>query len=134
MTEITIEYFEDLDISGQTCPPEDCFFSDGITEYYRAVLTDPATSDCFTSHRLKNPDRIYNLDECEVRSVSLSMTIEGLIHGVFKTPAFKKREKLVGVVILCEADGPVKQTFAAHHHSWWRSKSFKPENVKVIKI
>lgn len=129
-----MEYFEDLNISGQTCPPEDVFFSDGTTEYYRAVLSNPATSDCFISHRLRFPTKVFSLDECEVRSISLSKTIEGLIHGVFKTPAFKKREKLVGVVVLSEADGAIKQTFAEHHHSWWRSKTFKPENVTVTRI
>lgn len=134
MAEIAIEYFEDLNISGQICPPEDIFLCDGKTEYYRVVKTDPATSDCFISHRLKFPTGVFNCDECEVRSISLSNSIEGLINGFFKTPAHKKKEKLIGVVILCEMDGAIKQTGADHHHSWWRSKTFKPENVTVARI
>lgn len=133
MSEIIIEYFEDLNISGQICPPEDIFFSDGQTEYYRVVKTDPAEPGCFISHRLKFPTKVFN-DECEARSLSISNSIEGLLNSYYRTPAHKNKEKLIGVVILCEQDGAIKQTGADHHHSWWRSKTFKLESVTVTRI
>ena len=64
MAHITTTYFEDLNATGITCPPTDAFKPDGKKEYFRVVKHNPATSDCFISHRAKFPTKVFK-DECE---------------------------------------------------------------------
>ncbi len=127
---IETEYFEDLAATGITCPPEDAFVPDGQKEYYRVVKYNPADSECFLPTKIKKDSRIKP-DACIAKSVSLSDSLKGLINAYFKTPAHKKKQQLIGVLTLTPKDGMLKQTFAAGHHSWWRSRAFVPETVTI---
>lgn len=132
MAESTLHYFEDLSAIGITCPHEDALMPDGKHEYFRVLKENPATSDSFLPTKIKEDSRIIP-DACIQKSVSIFDNLEGLISGYFKTPAHKKKKRMVGVLHLRAADGVLKQTFAAGHHSWWRSQSFSPEGV-IIKM
>lgn len=126
-----IDFFEDLTISGETCPPDNAILPDGKKDFFRIVKSNPVTSECFISHRSRFPEKEFP-DECKARAISLSDSIESLINGFFKAPAGKKKkEKLVGVVTLKESDGLILQTGAPGHHSWWRSKGFDLDSVII---
>lgn len=128
-----IIYFEDLAIEGNICPPEDAFLPDGTKGYYRVVKHNPASSDCLTSHRKKHPSRTYK-DECISRAVSTFDTVEGLLNAFIRTPAAKKKERLIGKLTLQEKDGKLKQTFSEGHYSWWRSVAFDISSVTIQKV
>ena len=127
-----MDFFEDLSVV-DVCPPNDVIIPNGENKFYRVVKHEPASSDCFVSHRKKNPDKEF-ADECIARAVSLSDNLEGLLNAYFKTPAHKKKTRLVGVLTLNSADGRIKQTFAAGHYSWWRSSVFEPGSVNIKKV
>ncbi len=126
-------YFEDIEIEGYPCPPEDAFQPTGKNELYRIVKHNPATSDCFVSQRNKNPTKSYN-DECLARAVSTFDTVEGLLNAFIKTPAGKRKERLIGKLVLHKKDGMLKQTFSKGHFSWWRSLSFNINLVTIQKV
>lgn len=128
-----IDYFEDLATTGNACPPEDALDPNGQQEYFRVVKHEPASSDCFVSHRMKNPHKEF-ADQCIARAVSLSDNLEGLLNAYFKTPAHKKKTRLIAVLVLNSKDGRTKQTFASGHHSWWRSSVFEPSSVNIKKV
>ena len=132
MTRQDINYYEDLGIEGQVCPPQDAVFGDGETTYFRVVKTNPVVETCFHSHRRKFPEKPYP-DECDARSLSVAKSLEGL-SGYFRSPAFKKKIALIGVVTLSPMDGRVKQTGASYHYSWWRSAAFDLSTVRVQEI
>lgn len=130
MAELSIKYFEDLATTGITCPPEDAFIPDGKQKYFHVLKHNPATSNCFLPTKIKEDSRIKP-DACIAKSVSLSNSLEGLINAYYKTPAYKKKQRLIGVLRLTHKDGLLKQTFATGHYSWWRSKAFEPESVNI---
>lgn len=127
---MVIDYYEDLTGTGSTCPPNDVFYGDGKKEYYRIVKADPPTPVCFYSHRKKYPDKQFS-DECEARSLSISDSIPHLMNSFYRTPAGKKKARLVAVLKLKRADGCLKQAGAFYHHSWWRSTTFDLSSVKI---
>lgn len=125
-------FFEDLS-EVDTCPPNDAIIPNGVDEFFRVVKNEPASSDCFVSNKKKNPHKEF-ADECIARAVSLSDSLEGLLNAYFKTPAHKKKTRLIGVLALNAKDGRIKQTFAAGHYSWWRSSVFEPGSVNIKKV
>ena len=133
MAEESSTYFEDLAATGITCPHEDAFVPDGRQEYYRVLKHNRAISDSFLPTKIKE-NRNFKPDACIAKSVSIYDIMEGLINGYFKTPAHKKKQRLIGVLLLTPKDGMLKQTFSAGHHSWWRSRAFEPECVTIKKV
>lgn len=126
-----LDYFEDLESTGVTCPHNDAFTPDGEQEYFRVLKHLPVSSEHFLPTPVKEGQIV---DSCIQKSVSLFDNMDGLINAFFKTPAHKKKQKVIGLVKLTPNDGMLKQTFAAGHHSWWRSKEFNPENVTLINV
>lgn len=124
-----MDYFEDLFATGITCPHKDAFVPDGKQSYFRVLKHNPATSESFLPTKIKDDSKIKP-DACIAKSVSLSDSLEGLLNAYFRTPAHRKK-RLIGVLTLTPTDGLLKQTFAAGHHSWWRSRAFAPERVIV---
>lgn len=132
MSEITIEFFEDLTGLGVACPHIDSFLPDGQKVYFRVIKENPATSDCFLPTPLK--EGIPKPDECIAKSVSIFDNLERLVNGYFRTPAHKKKTRNIAVLTLTSKCGLLKQTFAESHYSWWRSKEFQPEGVAVTEV
>jgi len=125
-------YFEELASLGIPCPHIDAFVPDGIQEYYRVIKKNIPPSDNFLPTHIK--DSKPKPDACIQKSVSLFDNQEGLISAFFKTPAHKKKARIIGILILSKKDGMLKQTFASGHHSWWRSKEFNPDSVKIVEV
>ena len=96
MAELSIEYFEDLAATGITCPHEDAFAPDGKQEYFRVLKYNPAASESFLPTVIKEGKPIH--DACIAKSISIYDNLEGLINGFFKTPAHKKKKRLIGVL------------------------------------
>jgi hypothetical protein len=132
MDSMNIEYFEDLVVTGITCPPTDAFSPNGELEYYRVLKNNPPVSDNFLPTILKEGKP--KPDACISKAVSIYDNLQGLINGYFRTPAGKKKKSLIGELKLKPEDGMLKQTFAAGHHSWWRSKEFDPASVTVREV
>jgi len=132
MESTDIGYFEDLVSTGITCPHMDAFFPNDTQEYYRVIKKDIPLSDNFLPTKIKEGKP--RPDACIQKSVSLFDNQEGLISAFFRTPAHKKKTKLIGIFILSQKDGMLKQTFASGHHSWWRSKKFNPHSVKIMEV
>ena len=126
-----MEYFEDLAAMEITCPHKDAFSPDGKQQYFRVIKGDAADSDSFLPTPLKTE---YRPDECICKSVSVFDDLEALKSGYFKNPARKKKPRNVAVLTLTEKCGLLKQTFAAGHHSWWRSKEFNPASAGITRI
>jgi hypothetical protein len=133
MSSEEITYYENLDIEDCICPPKDAFLPNGDNELYRIVKPNIAISDCFVSYKKTNPTNQYS-DECIARALSTFDSIEGLLNAYLKTPAGKKKERLIGKVVLQEKDGMIKQTFGKGHYSWWRSQSFEISSVSIQKV
>ena len=132
MSEIKIEFFEDLSGLEINCPHIDAFTPDGQKAYFRVIKENPATSDCFLPTPLK--DGRPKPDDCILKSVSIFDNYDGLLNGYFRTPAHKKKLRNIAVLTLTSRCGLLKQTFAASHYSWWRSMEFQPENVSVTEV
>jgi hypothetical protein len=117
-----------LKSTGVTCPHIDAFVPDGKQEYFRVLKHLPVSSDNFLPTPVKEGQIV---DSCIQKSVSLFDNMDGLINAFFKIPAHKKKQKVIGVLKLTSNDGLLKQTFAAGHHSWWRTKSFNSDAVTL---
>lgn len=128
-----IDYFEEIDILGITCPHEDAFEPNGLKEFYRVLKTNPATSDCFLPTPINSDKPLpRGFDECIGRSVSVYDDLQGMINGFFKLPSNKGKKKYIGILKLKETDGRIKQTFDhKNHHSWWRSRDFDITTVTI---
>jgi hypothetical protein len=122
-----IEYFENLHNCGE-CPHADAFVPDGVTPYYRVVRHTPVVSESF----LPTPVREgFEIDPCIAKSVSIYDSLDGIRNGYSKTPALKKKQGYVAILVLQPGDGLLKKTFSDGHHSWWRSTGFNHENAQL---
>ena len=127
-----MEFFEDLSVI-DVCPPNDIIIPNGENEFFRVLKSEQIKSEHFLPKKLSEKDK-RNIDPCIAKSVSLNDNLEGLLNAYFKTPAHKKKIRLVGVLTLNSEDGRIKQTFAAGHYSWWRSSVFEPSSVNIKKV
>lgn len=132
MTINELTYFENLQETGITCPHEDAFSPKGNVVYYRVLKHNPPTSDDFLPTNMREGK--HKPDACIQKAVSVSDSLEGLLNGYFKTPAHKKKNRVIGMITLKTEDGKLKQTFAVGHHSWWRSQAFNPVTVSVQEV
>lgn len=127
-----LQYYEELSATGMTCPHEDAFQPDGKVKFYRVLKNNPATSADFLPTQIKEGKP--KPDACIQKAVSVYDSLEGMLNAYFKTPAYKKKQRIIAVITLKPEDGKLKQTFAAGHHSWWRSHSFDPNTVLIEEV
>ena len=132
MTINELTYFEKLQETGLACHHEDAFSPNGSVVYYRILKHNPPVSDDFLPTKIQEGK--HKPDSCVQKAVSVSDSLEGLLNGYFKTPAHKKKKRIIGKLTLKPEDGKLKQTFAAGHHSWWRSQAFNPVTVSVQEV
>lgn len=114
----------------EQCPPADAQEMDGSVKLYRVVINNPVNSEDFTSQRFCKPNKVFQppVSECIARAVSLYDNLEGA-RKVKKLPIYKEVGRIIEVV-LGKTDGVAKCTnHTTGHYSWWRSKSFNPDNV-----
>lgn len=117
------EWFEELP---DRCPPPDALIPKDFIAY-RAVRTIPPTDKDFESYRVIFPRRKFKLDECTVRSISLSIKPE----CCFELLSLPNREEKYVIEIALNADsGVIKKTGNnILHFSWWRKKNFNVANA-----
>ena len=116
-------YFEELT---EGCPEADAIAVNN-EQFYRFVSANPAVDADFTSHRKLYPKRVFQVPECQARSLSIFKVSDNF--DLSKLPALKN--KLRAIITLTPNDGVVKHTPSSsskEHHSWWRSTAFQIAN------
>ena len=112
-----MSYFEELP---DQCPPADATSLNGV--FYRLVNKNNIVCDDFWSHRKIYPHKIFNVDECRVRSVSIFDNGDDCMK---LTKLSLHKEKKVAEVTLNNTSGVAKRTGnEKSHYSWWRSTNF----------
>ncbi len=116
------------------CPPENAQPSFG--EVFRLVKKDPPTSEDFKSHRETQPDKKFDVLECEVCSLSVFRDMGDILNLKKRVPAMRKR--LVSQAILNESLGKILHTPSLggkSHYSWWVPVDVQPWILfHVVKI
>jgi hypothetical protein len=122
-----MEFLEDLNIGGETCPPAEAV-SD-IYTVYRLVESVPIKIEDVWSYRALFPTKVFKVDECIARSCSVYTECEDL-KNLQKIPKFRKR--VIILINIKENDGVLLKTFKDSHWSWWISKKFDLAAVKEV--
>jgi len=104
------------------CPPKEAVDTEGLV-VYRITASDPPTAYDFQSHRMRFPNKTFQVDECQAMSLSVHDDYEAAVD-VTKLPSFKKKTNFIKEISLKKDDGLIKQTGSANHYSWWRSHNF----------
>jgi hypothetical protein len=115
-----MNWFESLP---NECPPKEAVDTEGYTVYRITESTPPNDSD-FYSHRMKFPEKIFKVDECQARSLSVYDDYNATLN-VTKLPTFKKKTNFIVELNLRKGDGLIAKTSGPNHYSWWRSRDFK---------
>ena len=118
-------WFEELP---EQCPPSDAINPNGNV-YYRLVETFPPACKDFWSHRKAWPEKVFKVDECRAKSVSIFDHVDEC-RKLTKLPLHK--DKYIVQLALISSDGVLKQTGRKSHHSWWRSPDFDPRKSAII--
>jgi hypothetical protein len=121
-----MDWFEKLPVN---CPSAKAVSRESF--YFRLGSIPPDESD-FWSHRKRFPYKEFKVDECIAFSLSLFDSLEAVERLKRAIPALRK--KTIVKLDLRPADGLIQQTGNdSHHFSWWRSKEFNTEKIKIIK-
>jgi hypothetical protein len=122
-----MEFFEDLNIEGRTCPPKEAV-SGRFTVYRLADNIPLQVKDIWSYHTLY-PIKVFP-DECKARACSVYTERED-INNLRKMPKFKGKKAVL--ITIEEKDGVLLSTpskAGKSHHSWWISKEFDLAAVK----
>jgi hypothetical protein len=119
-----MEFLEDLNIAGETCPPAETV--SGNFDVYRLEEGMPITVKDVWSYRALFPAKVF-ADECIARACSVYTDRED-IKKLLKIPKFS--HKVIIVINIKENDGVLLKTFMNSHYSWWISKEFDLAAVK----
>jgi hypothetical protein len=127
---LIMEFLEDLNINGMTCPPKEA--SSQELAVYRLVDSMPITIKDIWSYRLLFPTRVFNVTECQARACSVFTGCED-VRNLQKVPKFM-RKKII-LINIEKKDGVLLNTpskMAKSHHSWWIAKEFdiSSDNIK----
>jgi len=112
------------------CPPAEATQPNN-TAYYRYVDTIPLCEADFHSQRKLLPLKLFRVDECTARAVSVFSNPEK-IKSLSKLPSFRGK-KLVEIILPPES-GKIIKSGKEHHYSWWRVKNFIPATHKLVAI
>lgn len=113
------------------CPPNDALNPNGKV-FYRLGKTDIPSKTDFCSQRALQPSKEFSgVDECIACSISVFDNLEKC-KKMLKLPRMRKRFKTVFEVNLTSDDGKFKKTFGENHYSWWMTKSFDINTVKLM--
>jgi hypothetical protein len=118
-------WFENLP---QNCPPS-AAENPSNRLFYRLVRGFPPSAEDFESNRALFPTRVFRIDECIVRSLSVFES-ESECLKIKKLPLHKD-QTMVGIR-LPEISGVVMLTSRNTHYSWWRRRGFDPISACVL--
>ena len=102
-----------------SCPPSEAFSADGI--FYRVVSSVPPTLADFQSYRALDPERSWNVSECQARSISVFVRSE-LCRKALRLPMYRDGKGKVVPVTLSATAGSLEKK--GGHYSWWRCSAF----------
>lgn len=120
-----MNWFEELPLD---CPPQEAFSPE--KSYFRLGSIPPDNSD-FWSHRRRFPHKVFQVNECLARSLSVFDDLEAVRRLKRLLPSM--RSKSIFQIDLVEKDGLIQQTGNdLHHFSWWRSTEFDLKTIKII--
>jgi hypothetical protein len=128
-----MEFWENLNINGMTCPPEDAVPKELVV--YRLVDNIPIKKEDIKSHRALYPEKAFtNVDECQVRACSV-FTDCNYARNLKKLRKF--REKKIILINIEKKDGVLLNTpnkTTNLHYSWWIAKEFdiSSDNIKEV--
>ena len=115
------------------CPPADIFVPQNHLFYRLAHHSDRYDRDDFMSYAETCP----NKDWGERLPLAIGLSIidnEIKARKKLKLPMFRTYKGLIQLS-LNPTDGVVKQTGVhTSHYTWWRTKTFKMENLKMISL
>ncbi len=115
----------------ESCPPEEAYQCNG-ENFYRLVAGDPARESDFFSHRKLYPTRIFKVDECQARAVSVFSTKKEA-EELRKKPPFKNKNTVIARVTIRPKDGVVAQTgHNKKHYSWWRTTAYDIAEATIL--
>jgi hypothetical protein len=126
-----MEFLEDLNINGMTCPPQEASSQEILV--YRLVDSMPITIKDIWSYRVLYPEKVFK-DQCKARACSVFTVCEDARY-LQKTPGFK--EKKIVLINIGKNDGVLLNTPSGRgksHHSWWIAKEFdiSSDNIKEV--
>jgi hypothetical protein len=126
-----MEFLEDLNINGMTCPPKEA--SSQELKVYRLVDSMPITIKDIWSYRALYPVKVFN-DECKARACSVFTDCKDA-KELQKVQKFKKKK--IVLINIEKKDGVLLNTFnnaKKSHHSWWIAKEFdiSSDNIKEV--
>lgn len=104
------------------CPPSDAASAGGHI-VYRITESNPPTSKDFESHRAKYPNRTFQVNECQSRSISVFNDLYAA-ELITKLPAFKSKANHIIKLELKDDHGVILKTSGPNHYSWWKTTSF----------
>ncbi|MDR1286537.1 MAG: hypothetical protein LBK08_02915 [Treponema sp.] len=125
-----MEFLEDLNIKGMTCPPKGALPHKLIV--YRLVDNMPITVKDIWSYRALYPVKVFRADECKARACSVFADCEEA-KNLQKMPKFRKKK--IVLINIEKKDGVLLNTpgrMGKSHHSWWIAKEFdvSSDNIK----
>jgi len=111
------------------CPPENAAPPEDAT-FYRYVASTPLKEEDLLSQRKIFPNKIFSVDECTARAISVHDTIDGC-NNLLKFPRFKKM-KLIQITLQPESGVVLKTGTEKNHYSWWRAKNYIPATYSLV--
>ncbi len=130
MERMNSEWLEDLNISGEICPPENAKAEDDI--FYRLVENiPPKKEDFYSQHKLNSFKGKKTCSECEFRACSIfynkedceRLTKLGKKHRDKRVFGFRFKSQF-GVLQRTQIGG------SKSHYSWWVSRKFDPADLE----
>ena len=105
------------------CPPEGAHQIEPDSVAFRFVRDDPPSLADFESQRKKQPQKKWNISECQARGLSVYCEL-GAANRAMKLPYIRKKFRFIARVLLRKGAGYIQQTGTPDHHTWWPLASF----------
>lgn len=99
-----------------SCPPRTASAVVADRVVYRLIRATPPCNDDFRSLRALRPEGAWDLDECQVRGLSVFDNTDAAAN-VARLPRMKSR--IICRVRLHDGAGFIKKTSGPGHHTWW---------------
>ncbi len=115
----TVRYREELPPG---CPPKAAEEIVGERICYRLVQNAPPRDEDFRSQRALQPNRDFNISECQVRGLSVFMQSADAERAA--TQNRNLRGTKVAKLTLEQGAGYIQQTGSRSHHTWWPYQAF----------
>ena len=104
------------------CPPQGADEILGAIICYRLVQNTPPKEEDFRSQRALEPNKDFELSECQVRGLSVFMKPADADRAAQRSRNLQGTK--VAKLTLEQGAGYFKKTGSRSHHTWWPYKAF----------